>query len=298
MHKHDNWCRVLSRILSSEIARMGGLILTRDRNPLSGRVAVVTGATRNAGRGIAIELGIAGATVYCTGRSLRGKPSPRNCTETIEETAEMVEAHGGKSVWVQVDHTDIGQVDALFDRVLEEQGRLDLLVNAISGNGSNDPFLQTDLAAGLQSIVNGGHSHIIATHIAARRMAEAKSGLIISISDHEWDQFYAMEKALMNRITVSVADEFRTHGITILSLLPGAFFAFFKVVTMEELLIALQRDPGAAKCHTPRLIGRGVVALATDPNVMAKTGALIELKTLVGEYGLADIDGRQTGEMW
>ena len=272
--------------------------MNAEKKSLSGKVVVVTGATRHAGRGIAIELGAAGATVYCTGRSVRGNPSPRNGPESIEETAEMVDAHGGCGLPVQVDHTDVAQVERLFDRVMVEQGRLDLLVNAVSGVARNEPFLETDLADGLQAIMDGGHSHIISTHIGARRMAEAGSGLIVNVSDHEWDQFYAMEKALTNRIALSVADELRGHGVTIISLLPGAFFKCFDVFTEEDLRLAAERDPATLRCHTPRLIGRGVVALATDPNVMAKTGRLIELKEVAGEYGLADIDGRMSFEMW
>lgn len=266
--------------------------------PLAGKVAVVAGATRHAGRGVALELGAAGATVICTGRSVRGNPSPRNGPETIEETADMVTAFGGYGFSVRVDHTDIGQVERLFDDVLAEHGRLDLLVNAVAGVARNDPFLKTNLAEGLQAVVDGGHSHIIATHVAARYMAEVSSGLIVNISDHEWDQFYAIEKALINRIALSVADEFREHGITILSLLPGAFFKCFEVFTAEDLKLAAERDPSVLKCHTPRLIGRGVVALATDPNVLDKTGRLVELKELVEDYGISDIDGRRSFEMW
>ena len=268
--------------------------------PLGGKVAVVTGATRNAGRGIAIELGVAGATVYCTGRSVRGNPSPCNEPETIEETAEMVDASGGKGIWVQVDHTVPGEVETLFGRVLQEQGRLDLLVNNVSGGGGIEtPFLQPPLEAGLQQIVQGGHSHIIATYFAARRMAEAGHGLIISINDQEWDPaFYAMQKALINRLVISTADELRRHGIAILSVHPGAFFRCFKIMTEEALRTAVEQDPAVAKCHTPRLIGRAVVALASDPNVLSKTGTLAKMRDIVSEYGLADIDGRRTGEHW
>ncbi len=274
-----------------------------EEKPLQGKIAVVTGATRNAGRGIAIELGIAGATIYCTGRSIRGNPSPLNEPETIEETAEMVDASGGKGIWVRVDHTVPGEVEALFDRVLQEQGKIDLLVNNVAGGGgagtSDERFLQIPLKSGLQQIVQGGHSHIIATYFAARRMAEAGYGLIISINDQEWDPpFYAMEKALINRIAISVADELRPNGVTVISLHPGAFFRCFKIMTEEALRTAVEQDPTVAKCHTPRLIGRAVVALASDPHVLQKTGTLIKIQDLVYGYGLTDIDGRQTGEMW
>jgi len=267
---------------------------------LAGKVAVVTGATRNAGRGIAIELGVAGATVYCTGRSIRGNPSPLNEPETIEETAEIVTSSGGKGVWVQVDHTIPQEVEALFQRVIQEQGKIDLLVNNVSGGGGIGPsFLQTDLKDGLQQTVQGGHSHIIATHIAARKMAEAGHGLIISINDQEWDPpFYAMEKALINRIAISVADELRPNGVAVISLHPGAFFRCFKIMMEDALQAAVTQDPAVAECHTPRLIGRAVTALALDPDVLRKTGTVRKLQDLVYEYGLTDIDGRQTGAMW
>jgi NAD(P)-dependent dehydrogenase (short-subunit alcohol dehydrogenase family) len=261
-------------------------------------VAVVTGATRRAGRGIALELGMAGATVYCTGRSTRGNPSSLNEPETIEETAEMVDAYGGKGIWAKVDHTVISEVDILFERVIQEQGRLDLLVNNVSGRNSNDPFLKTDLAHGLRQIDQGGHSHIIASHIAARWMAKSSSGLIISISDNEWDQFYAMEKALINKMVTCIADELRPLGITVVSLLPGAFWRCFGIMTEEELRVAVQQNPEVGNCHTPRYVGRGVVALATDPNVLAKTGTLINLGDIAREYAFTDIDGQQHLNFW
>jgi NAD(P)-dependent dehydrogenase (short-subunit alcohol dehydrogenase family) len=267
---------------------------------LAGKVAVVTGATRHAGRGIAIELGIAGATVYCTGRSVRGNPSPLNEPETVEETAEMVDACGGKGIWVKIDHTVPSEVEALFARIIKEQGKIDLLVNNVSGGGgAGTSFLQTPLESGLQQIVQGGHSHIIATHIAARKMAEAGHGLIISINDHEWDPpFYAMEKALINRLTMSVADELSPNSVAIICLHPGGFFHCFNIMSEEALAAAVAQNAAVAKCHTPRLIGRAVVALISDPSVLQKTGKLIKIQDLVYEYGITDIDGRQTGEMW
>ena len=272
---------------------------TLENKPLQGKIAIVTGATRHAGRGVAIELGIAGATVYCTGRSVRGNPSPLNGPETIEETAEMVDAAGGKGIWIRVDHTAPREVEALFDRIMKEQGKIDLLVNNVSGgDGAGTPFLQTPLEAGLQQIVQGGHSHIIATYFAARKMTEAGHGLIISISDQEWDTFYAMEKALINRVALSVAGELSPKGVAVIALHPGAFFQCFNIMTKEALQAAVEQDSDVAKCHTPRLVGRAVVALASDPNVMSKAGTLAKMRDLVSEYGLTDIDGRQTGEHW
>lgn len=265
---------------------------------LAGKIAVVSGATRHEGRGIAIELGIAGATVYCTGRTTRSNRSTRTEPGAIDETAELVRQYGGNAEWVQLDHTDIPSVEALVERVAAEHGRLDLLVNAISGKASNDPFLQSDLSAGLEAVWQGGKSHIIATRFAAQRMVAVGSGLIVSISDHEWDQFYAIEKAIFNRLVTSVAEELRPHGVAMVAVLPGAFFHCFDVMNEDQLRQVVVSNPKAARCHTPRLIGRAVVALAADPEVMSKAGRLLEMSDLISEYGFTDIDGRSTGEMW
>lgn len=272
--------------------------MSDERRSLAGKVAVVAGATRRAGRGIAVELGIAGATVYCTGRTTREQRSDRSEPGSIEETAALVEAYGGKAVWARVDHTDVPAVQALFDRVVAEQGRLDLVVNSIAGNATNDPFLSSDLASNVAAVCRGGSAHVVTAHVAAKKMVELGSGLIVGLSDHEWDQFYALEKTILNRLPMCVAEELRPHGVAIVSLLPGAFFKFFDVTTAEEMQEVVRLDPDALRCHTPRLIGRGVVALAADPQVMAKSGKVLELHDLVPEYGLADIDGRQSGEWW
>src|SRR3954470_639926 len=148
---------------------------------LEGTVAVVAGATRGAGRGIACMLGEAGATVYCTGRSIRGRPSTKGRPETIDETAEMVAARGGIGIAVQVDHTAQDQVHALFDRVASEQGRLDVLVNNVNGDDLTDwnkPFWQQSLDGGLLMIERGVHSHLITSHTAIPLMLRHRRGLI------------------------------------------------------------------------------------------------------------------------
>lgn len=279
--------------------------------PLAGKVAVVAGATRHSGRGVAIELGAAGATVYCSGRSVRGNPSlriehetnaPSSKPDVIEDTAEMVDAFGGTGYWARVDHTEAQQVDALFDRVVGEQGKVDIVVNCICGHNYQwgTPFWSTDIEAEWQTISHGARCHIITAHAAARRMVNAKSGLIVSVSDADANDSlsYACEKSIINRIPPTVCEELRPHGVAILSLLPGGFFRCFDIHDEEELRAAVERDPSVADCHTPRLVGRGVVALATDPAIMDRSGKVLALQKLVDEYGFTDIDGRRTGKMW
>jgi len=269
---------------------------------LAGKVAVVAGATRHSGRGVAIELAVEGATVYCTGRSVRGNPSIINKPETIEETAEMVDAFGGKGLWAQVDHTDIGEVEALFNRVVSEQGRVDIVVNSICGNVYQwgNPFWLNDLPTTLASIHHGARAHIITAQIAARHMVGAKSGLIVSISDADANDSvaYACERSLINRIFPTISEGLRSHNVAALSLLPGGFFACFDITTEEQLRLAIEREPTIVDCHTPRLIGRAVVALATDPNILEKSGKVLAIQNLVNEYGFTDIDGRTSGKMW
>ncbi len=180
---------------------------------LKGKIAVVAGATRGAGRGIACMLGEAGATVYCTGRSVRGRSATKSRTETIEETAEMVSALGGIGIHVQVDHTDAAQVKALFERVEKEQGRLDLLVNDLTGDAHIEmkPFIEHSLERGLKVLENGSLSHIITSHFAVPLMIQTPGGLIIEMTDgvgdelREWNFYYDLEKAFNIRLARSLA---------------------------------------------------------------------------------------------
>src|SRR6184192_1985790 len=152
---------------------------------LKGRVAVVAGATRGAGRGIACMLGEAGATVYCTGRSIHGKPSTKGRPETIHETAEMVAARGGTGIPMQVDHTVLDQVRDLFERVRSEHGRLDVLVNNVNGDDLTDwsrPFWKQSIERGLEALERGVHLHVITTHSALPLMLEHRGGLIVGVS--------------------------------------------------------------------------------------------------------------------
>ena len=267
---------------------------------LKGKVAVVAGATRGAGRGIACALGEAGATVYCTGRSIRGNPSPINRTETIEETAEMVTARGGVGIWAQVDHTKPEQVEALFERIRREQnGCLDILVNDISGDWHLEwkaefgheglPFWEHSLEKGLLAQQAGVHSHIITSHYAARLMVERRQGLIIEINDgnhmiyNNCGLFYSLTKTSAILLAYFMSEELREHTIAAVCVTPGWL--------RSERMLENYEPP--VESESVFLIGRAVVALATDPNIMKKTGGAFEAAYLAKEYGFRDIDGRQ-----
>lgn len=280
--------------------------------PLKGKVAVVTGATRSAGRGIACMLGEAGATVYCTGRSTRESLSEINRPETIEETAEMVTAHGGIGLWHRVDHTQPEQVEALFKRVAEEQqGQLDLLVNDISGDWHLEwvvagyrtrTFWDCDINKGLAVQETGVHSHIITNHYAAQLMVKNRSGLIVEINDGNCLQyncglFNGLSKSTVVLLAYMMAEELKTHNVTALSLTPGWLRSETMLegfgVTEENWRDVIARTPDFAKSETPFYVGRAVVALATDPNIMARTGHALSAGYLAKEYGFTDIDGSQ-----
>lgn len=281
---------------------------------LKGKIAVVAGATRGAGRGIASMLGEAGATVYCTGRSVRGNPSPINRPETIEETAEMVTARGGMGIWVQVDHTKLEQVETLFERVRQEQkGRLDILVNDISGDWHIDweilagkrfqPFWEQPLQKGLLTQRDGVHTHIITNYYAAQLMVERKQGLIVEVNDgnhlgyNNCGIYYSLSKASAALLAYFMSEELKEHNIAAVSLTPGWLRSEKMLesfgVTVENWQDALKENPDFVSSETPFYIGRAVVALATDPNVMEKTGHALSAGYLAREYGFTDVDGRQ-----
>jgi NAD(P)-dependent dehydrogenase (short-subunit alcohol dehydrogenase family) len=275
---------------------------------LKGKVAVVAGATRGAGRGIACMLGEAGATVYCTGRSVRGKPATGNRLETIEETAEMVTARGGAGIYAQVDHTIADQVKALFERVRTEQGRLDVLVNDVWGGDEltewKKPFWEHSLQKGLLMLERAVHSHIITSHYGVALMVERGQGLVIEITDgvgfgYRGSLFYDLAKVSALRLAFVMSEEFRKHqyNMTALALTPGYLRSEAMLdgfgVTEANWQEATQKDPDFARSETPFYIGRAVVALASDPNVAEKSGRALSSGQLAQEYGFTDIDGRQ-----
>jgi len=276
--------------------------------PLEGKVAVVAGATRGAGRGIACMLGEAGATVYCTGRSVRGKPNMTGYfagrPESIDETAEMVTARGGTGIPAQVDHLVEDQVAALFERVRREQGRLDVLVNDISEGDVHEwkPFWQLSLDRAFAMFRNGVHSHILTSRHAAPLMIERRRGLIVEIGDgdtlaYRGNLFYDLVKITVSRFAYAMAEELHKHGVTALALTPG----FMRTETMLEHFGVTEvnwrdgakKDPNFLHSETPFFVGRAVAALAADPNVLAKSGGLYSSWGLAREYGFTDVDGSQ-----
>lgn len=284
--------------------------------PLKGKVALVAGATRGAGRGIACMLGEAGANVYCTGRSTRSihverskDSSPFTTTgrpETIEETAEMIEQYGGVGIPVRVDHLDETQVKALFERVKSEQGKLDILVNDIWGGDDlaewGVPFWKQDIAKGLLMQQRAVHTHIITAHYGVPLMVENKQGLVIEITDgdspnYRGNFFYDMAKSTVIRMALAMSEELRPHNITALALTPGflrseAMLEHFGV-TEANWQDGAKKEQHFIASETPYFVGRAVAGLAADPNVMAKSGGVFSSWGLSDEYGFIDIDGNR-----
>jgi NAD(P)-dependent dehydrogenase (short-subunit alcohol dehydrogenase family) len=275
--------------------------------PLAGKIALVAGATRGAGRGIACMLGEAGATVYCTGRSTRGSlASGSERPETIEETAEMVGAHGGTGIAVRVDHTVPEEVAALFERVEAEHGRLDILVNDVWGGDAltewGRPFWELDLAAGLLMQQRGLHTHIITSRYGVPLLLKQGRGLLIEITDgdtpaYRGNLFYDLVKSSVIRLAYAMAEELRPHGVTALALTPGflrseAMLDLFGV-TEANWQEGAQRDPHFIASETPFFVGRAVAALAADPDVARKAGGVYSSWGLARDYGFTDMDGRR-----
>ena len=284
--------------------------------PLAGKVALVAGATRGTGRGIACMLGQAGATVYCTGRSTRANrptqptdgASPFDLSrrpETIEETAEMVTARGGVGIAVQVDHSVEAQVAALAERIRSEQGRLDVLVNDIWGGdelAEQKPFWTHSLDKGLTMLQRGIHTHIITSRHAVPLMIDTGPGLIVEITDgdgfnYRGNLFYDLVKTSVIRLAFGMATELRPHRITALALTPGfirseAMLDHFGV-TEANWQDAVKDRPDFGESETPFYVGQAVAALATDPDVFSKTGRAYAVWDLGPEYGFTDVDGRQ-----
>lgn len=272
---------------------------------LSGHVAVVAGATRGAGRWIAVELGAAGATVYVTGRTTRTRSSPMGRSETIEGTAVLVSEHGGRGIAVPVDHSLSNEVARLVERVTEEQsGRLDVLVNDIWGGDPltewDTPFWEHSLENGLALLRQAVETHIVTSHHAAKLMVARRGGLIVEITDGASDRyrgnlFYDLAKASVIRLALAQAADLRPHGVAAVALTPGflrseAVLDHFGVAA-DDWRDAIAREPHFAASETPRYIGRAVAALAADHDVIRQSGQATSTWQLAKKYGFTDLDG-------
>lgn len=274
--------------------------------PLEGQVAVVAGATRGAGRAIATMLGAAGATVYGTGRSVQGSPSDIGRKETIDETAALVTAQGGKGIAVQVDHTVPEQVEALFKRVAEEQdGRLDIVINDVWGGESlsewGTPFWQGSLDKALLMQKRAVHSHMITSYYAAPLLVARGKGVIMEITDgfdyrYRGNLPYSLAKISVIHLAEAQAAELKPHGVAAVAVTPGflrseEMLDYFKV-TEDNWRDAGAQEPHFLQSETPFFVAKGIAALAADPDLMSKTGKVFTSWGLSDEYGIVDVDGR------
>jgi NAD(P)-dependent dehydrogenase (short-subunit alcohol dehydrogenase family) len=289
--------------------------MTLSTDPLEGRVALVAGATRGAGRAVAVELARAGAHVYATGRSSRtAGPSEMGRPETIEETGELIAATGGTGSAVVVDHEDPEAVQALVERIDNEQGRLDVLVNDIFGGDRyadwEHPLWEHDLTGGLRMLRMGVDTHLITSHFAIplllRRDPEADGdGLVIEVTDgtDEYNAafrqgvgfYYDLVKANVSRIVLGLTAELRNRPAVALGVTPGWLRSEKMLdnfgVTEPTWRDCLDRVPGFAISESPTYVGRGVAALAADPDARRFAGRVVTSRELSDAYGVTDTDG-------
>jgi NAD(P)-dependent dehydrogenase (short-subunit alcohol dehydrogenase family) len=275
---------------------------------LEGKVALVAGGTRGAGRGIAVELGAAGATVYVSGRTTRSQPSEYGRPETIEETAELVSAAGGRGIAVRVDHLVSDEVRGLVERIRAEQGRLDILVNDIWGGEKlfewNKSVWEHDLANGLRLLRLGIDTHLITAHHALPLLIARPGGLLVEVTDgtaeynaghYRLSPFYDLVKTAVIRLAWAHARDLAPHGATSVSITPGWLRSEMMLdiygVTEENWRDALVRVPHFVISETPRFVGRAVAALAADPDRARWNGQSLSSGGLAKVYGFTDLDG-------
>jgi NAD(P)-dependent dehydrogenase (short-subunit alcohol dehydrogenase family) len=275
--------------------------------PLAGKVALVAGGTRGGGRGIAVELGAAGAIVYVSGRSSKAGRSDLDRPETIEETAETITAVGGTGIPVRADHSRPPEVCALIDRIATEQnGRLDILVNSVWGGDPitdwEHPLWEQDLDTGLRLLRQAMETHIITSRYALPLMIVRKSGLVVEVTDgntarYRGSFFYDLAKSAVIRLAVAQAAELKPHSVAAVAITPGflrseAMLENFGV-TEANWRDGVAKDPHFAHSETPAYLGRAVAALAADPRIMSKTGRALATWGLYKEYRFTDTDGTQ-----
>jgi NAD(P)-dependent dehydrogenase (short-subunit alcohol dehydrogenase family) len=277
--------------------------------PLKDKVALVAGATRGAGRGIAVELGAAGATVYCTGRTTSSEQSEMDRPETIEETAELVTEAGGRGIAVQVDHLIPDQVKALVGRIEREQGKLNILINDIFGATVmewNKTVWESTLETGLHLLRTAVDTHIITSHFALPLLIKTPGGLVIEVNDgtaelnaetYRVSFFYDLAKASVSRMGFSLAHELEKYDATAMSVTPGwlrseAMLDAYKV-TEKNWMDATKVSPHFAISESPTFVGRAVAALAQDADVARWNGKSASSGELAKIYGFTDIDGSQ-----
>ena len=276
--------------------------------PLTGKVALVSGATRGGGRGIAIALGEGGATVYATGRSTRERRSEIDRPETIEETAELVTEAGGEGIAVAVDHLDSAQVGALVERIDAEHGRLDVLVNDIWGAEHlvdwHKPVWEHDLERGLRVLRLAIDTHLITSHHALALLVRRPGGLVVEVTDgtaeynadhYRINAYYDLAKTSVTRLAWGQAQELRPHGGTAVALTPGWLRSELMLehhsVREENWRDAVERTPHFCISESPRFVGRAVAALAADPEVERWSGQSLSSGQLAQVYGFTDLDG-------
>jgi NAD(P)-dependent dehydrogenase (short-subunit alcohol dehydrogenase family) len=276
------------------------------RKPLTGRVALVAGATRGAGRGIARALGEAGATVYCTGRSVTGKPSPYGRPETIDETATMIKAAGGAAIAIRVDHTNETEVRALFRRIMRIHKRLDVVVDSVAGE---DPLMgvygmlwQADLRTADTVFRQGLTSRIITAKHAALVMMPARRGLIVEVTEADMiggggNPMAQAVKMAQKVLPLLWAAELAPYRITVIAITPGFLRSESMLqhfgVTEDNWREAGSKDSNFLQSESPLFVGRAIAALAADRNVRDRTGMLFGSWELGRDYKLVDYDGRR-----
>lgn len=270
-------------------------------------VALVTGASRGAGRGIARELGSVGATVYVTGRSVEAGPTTDDVPGTIDETAREVTSRGGRGIAVRCDHTIDAEVEKVFRGIRDDHGRLDLLVNNVWGGYEDHacrplplgPFWEQSLSQWDRMFASGVRAHLVASRLAVPLMLPRRRGLILSTTanveafPYMRNIFYDLAKTAVARLAWGMAQELREHGIGVLALAPG-FMRTERVVEAFRRAGAVDALDGPdGPRETTAYLGRAVVALASDGRILDRSGQLVEVGTLAREYGFTDVDGTQ-----